>query len=369
MAAMLRGRRDVLKAAASLGAAATLARPAIAQARRKITIVVGTPTIDSATDDFFAGIPIGAGFYAEEGLDVDVQTSAGSTAAVSLLMSGQAQFCTHGTPGLFYAVDHALPIKGVICPIPDYFVSVAVDEAGPIKSIADLRGKTIGVNAQGGAPYYVIRAVIRKLGMNPDTDVNFLAVGTTLPALDALRRNRVKALVEWDTIFALFEFNGAKLRYFRPDPLPSLGFTHTTNTQDSTIEREPAMVAGVCRAIAKSIVMLAAAEPAELTRLHYKVFPASKPTGLSEDDILRLDGQRQAARRQFMRYQQQVFDRTEKIGDATDAQIEGQRDLLFSGGEIKNQYPPDRYFTRRFIDQANAFDVPAMITRAKAFRA
>jgi hypothetical protein len=121
--------------------------------------------------------------------------------------------------------------------------------------------------------------------------------------------------------------------------------------------------------MAKSIVYLAAADPAELTKLHYKILPATKPTSLTEAQIFDLDAKKQAARKLFTRYKQRVFDRTEKIGDASDADIEGQRDLLFSGGEIKQQLPPDRYFTRAFIDQINAFDIPAMIARAKAFRA
>jgi len=288
---------------------------------------------------------------------------------MNLMVSGRAQFTTHGTAGLFSAVDKGVPVKGFICQVPDYFVSIAVDAEGPIGSFADLKGKTIGVSANGGAPVFVTKAVMKQMGWNPDSDVEFLAVGTALPALDALRRNRVQALVEWDSIFALFEFHGAKFRYFRPDPIPRLGFTHTTNTLIPTIEQEPETVAGLGRAMAKAIVYMAAAPQAELTKLHFKVFPASKPAGLSEDDILRLDALRMHARAQFMRFPQRVFDRTEQIGDASDAQIEGQRDLLHGGGEISHAYPPERYFTRQFVGRFNAIDVPALIAQARAFRA
>ena len=285
------------------------------------------------------------------------------------MVSGQAQFTTHGTAGLLGAVDHGVPIKGFICQVPDYFVSIAVQEDGPIKRFEDLKGKTIGVSANGGAPVYVVKAIMQRLGWNPDTDVQFLAVGTSLPALDALQRGRVQAIVEWDSIFALFEFHGAKLRYFRPDPIPRIGFAHSTNTTLETIQKDPQMVAGLGRAMAKSIVYMAAAHPAELTRLHFKMFPASRPTNLSEADILRLDALRLAARLQFMRIQQRVFARTEQLGDCSDAGIESERDLLYQGGELKQSLPAASYFTRQFLPAFNAIDVPALIAQAKAFRA
>jgi len=359
-------RRTALKGAALLP---VLAAPAIAQSRRKVTLVYGVQVIDSSADDFFAAIPLGLGFYADEGLDVDIQTVAGAAGAVNLLMSGQAQFTTHGTALLFSAVDRGAPIRSFICQVPDYFVSIAVLEDGPIKRFEDLKGKTIGINANGGAPLLVVKAVMQQLGWNPNNDVEFLAVGTSLPALDALQRDRVQAIVEWDSIFALFEFHGAKLRYFRPDPIPRIGFTHSTNTTIETIQKDPRMVAGLGRAMAKAIVYMAAAPPAELTKLHFRMFPASRPTNLGETDILRLDALRLAARLQFMRIQQRVFARAEQLGDCSDAGIESERDLLYQGGELKQSLPAASYFTRQFLPAFNAIDVPALIAQAKAFRA
>jgi NitT/TauT family transport system substrate-binding protein len=364
-------RRTVLKAAGStLGvlAISPFPAPAIAQARRKVTLVYGVQTIDSAADGFFASIPLGMGFYEEEGLDVEIQTVAGAAAAVNLLASGRAQFSTHGTAGIFAGAGRGVPMKSFICQVVDYFTSIGVLKDGPIQKLEDLKGKTIGISAIGGAPTLIMKAAMRKLGWNPETDVELLAVGTALPALDALRRNRVQALVVWDSIFALFEFHGGDFRYFRPDPIPQIGFTHSTNTLIDTIEKDPDLVARMSRALAKSIVVMAAAEPAELTKLHFKMFPASKPTGLDDADLLRLDALRLNARRQFMRLPQRVFERTEKLGDVSDSQIAGLRDLLFEGGEIPQPLPVERYFTRQFLDQMNSFDVPALIEKARLFK-
>lgn len=372
-------RRKILQAAgAAFGvlaadrlARAGKARPAAAAAAgpsKRAVLVYGVPTLD-VTTSFFGAVPQALGYYKEEGIDVDVQTVNGAAAAINLLTSGRAQFSSHGTAGLFDAVDKGAPVKGFICQIPDYFVSIAVLKDSPITSVAQLKGKTIGVNAVGGAPDFVMRAVAQRQGWTPDRDLEFLAVGTGVPALDALRRGRIQALALWDSIFAEFEFLGAQFRFFRPDPLPSTGFTHSSNVMTRTLQDDPGLVTAMARAQAKSIVFMAAADPAELTRLHYKVYPATKPTGLSDADAVREGVALMKARAPFMRFKQRVFDRIELLGDASDPMIASMRDLLYTGKELKQSLPPDAYFTRQFVPVMNNIDFKAIINDAKSFKA
>lgn len=357
-------RRALLATASS-----ALAMPAIAQSRRKVTLVYAIQTIDSAADGFFSSLPIGLGFYADEGLDVEIQTVAGSAVAVNLLANGRADFTTHGTAGLFAGVDKGVPMQGFISQIPDYFLSIAVDKDGPIQTMADLKGKVIGVPAIGGSPMVIAQAAMKNLGWDPAKDASFIAVGTGVPAVEAMKRGRVQALVSFDSVFALFEFYGGNFRYFRPDPIPALGFTHTTNTMVATLRKDPTMALGIGRAMIKSLVYMAAAPTEELTKLHFKVYPNAKSASLTEAEAFRLDALRQKARLAFMRPQARVFARTEPLGDATDAEIIGQRDLLVLGGDVKNPQPPETYFTRQFIADYNKVDVPGLIAKAKAFRA
>ena len=46
-----------------------------------------------------------------------------------------------------------------------------------IKSVQDLKGKTLGTSAFGGAPEIIARLVLRHFGLDPDKDVKFIAVG------------------------------------------------------------------------------------------------------------------------------------------------------------------------------------------------
>ena len=56
-----------------------------------------------------------------------------------------------------------------------------------------------------------------------------------------------------------------------------------------------------------------------MSKLHLKLFPASKPTNITDADALRPDGLQLQARKQFMRLKQRLFGRAEKLGDIDDA--------------------------------------------------
>ncbi|MEQ9815065.1 MAG: ABC transporter substrate-binding protein [Azospirillaceae bacterium] len=364
-------RRTALKgigAGSAALAASSFPMPAIGQSLRPVTLVYGVQTVDVSTG-FFSSIPMHFGFYEEEGLEVEIQSVSGSSAALNVLAADQAQVSSHGSAGMFAGVGRGVDMQSFICQIPDYFVSVGVAADSPFQSFEDLRGQTIGISAEGGSPHLVMSAIFSNLGWVEGEDFEYLAVGTALPALDALQRDRVQALALWDTIFAGFEFQGQEFRHFRPDPIPSLGFTHSSNAMRSTIENEPEMIAGLTRAMNKAIVVMAAAEQDELTKLHYQVFPESEPTGMSEEESLRMSRLRMEARKPNMRLEQRVFEQTERLGDITDSQIAGHRDLLASGGSIPEALPVDRYFTREFLDYGNDFDIDALIEQARDFRA
>jgi NitT/TauT family transport system substrate-binding protein len=356
-------RRTLLAGAA--GTAALLAMPAIAQTRRKIGISYGIATLDSSADAVYASIPMHFGFYEEEGLEVEIMPVAGAAAAANLMAAGQATAMVTGSTGLYGAVDNGVPAIAFMCPIPDYYSSFATLKNSPYQNFSDLKGKVIGISSP--ALNLVVDAAARNQGWQPE-DLTKLVVGTSLPALDALRQGRIDALMLWDSIYALFEANGAELNYFVPEPFPQIGFSQCNSVMVPTLEKDPELIAKVARAMAKSIVILASAAPAELTKLHFKTFPASRPTGLSEEQLIDLDGRRLAARKTYMRLQQRVFDRTEKIGDVADDKVEFFAKLLADGGALKKALPASSYFTRQFVPAMNDFDVPGLIERGRSFR-
>lgn len=49
-----------------------------------------------------------------------------------------------------------------------------LDATGTIKTVEDLRGKTVGATGQGSTPEYIFRYILKENGIDPDTDINLV---------------------------------------------------------------------------------------------------------------------------------------------------------------------------------------------------
>jgi len=87
-----------------------------------------------------------------------------------------------------------LPIKGIADVAqdgPSFSTVYAVTPNSPIKSVKDLKGQTIAVNAFGGAVDMAARSVLKKNGLAPDTDVRIIEAG--FGAMEAMtKENKIQ---------------------------------------------------------------------------------------------------------------------------------------------------------------------------------
>jgi NitT/TauT family transport system substrate-binding protein len=77
-------------------------------------------------------------------------------------------------------VNANLPIKGIADVAqdgPSFSTVYGVAANSPIKSVKDLKGQTIAVNAFGGAVDMAARSVLQKNGLTPDKDVRIIEAG------------------------------------------------------------------------------------------------------------------------------------------------------------------------------------------------
>lgn len=130
--------------------------------------------------------------------DLKVTFTRGTPEAASLIAAGQ---CDMGT--LSFAIFAASVLKDVV-PGGMSIVSDIFQDArpgfksnayfvladSPIKKVADLKGKTIGINAFGSAVDLVVRVVLKKNGLDPKKDVQIVEV--PFPSMGpAIREKRV----------------------------------------------------------------------------------------------------------------------------------------------------------------------------------
>jgi NitT/TauT family transport system substrate-binding protein len=133
------------------------------------------------------------GFFKQKGISLEVITMRGGPAAANALISGDVDLVTG-------ALEQALKMKAkgqdikVIASIQHkspFAIVVPVDS--PVKSLADLKGKTIGVTAVGSSSDVQLRGYMRQLGMDPDKDFQIAGLGASI--LPAFERGQVPAAI------------------------------------------------------------------------------------------------------------------------------------------------------------------------------
>jgi NitT/TauT family transport system substrate-binding protein len=75
------------------------------------------------------------------------------------------------------------------------------------KSVADLKGKKIGVTAPGSSTNVMANFVLAKAGLKP-SDVSFIGVGATNAALAAIRQGQIDAISHLDPVVTMLERAG-----------------------------------------------------------------------------------------------------------------------------------------------------------------
>jgi len=145
------------------------------------------------------------GFFQGEGLQGEF-IRINPAIAFQALVGGEIDYYTVLGPGV------AAAIRGVSVKLVAAYVPVAPTTLlvrPEIKSIPELKGKTIGVNAYGGALEGMARLMLRHFGIDPDKEVKFLATGPLDARFGAMKQGLTHATLGSPPI----DFLGKKLGF------------------------------------------------------------------------------------------------------------------------------------------------------------
>jgi NitT/TauT family transport system substrate-binding protein len=158
--------------------------------------------------------------------------------------------------------------------------------ASSIKTIADLKGRHIGVSTFGTTDYPVGKDLLRLAGFDPEKDVTWVAVGEDVTAGLALKTDRVDALVYFDTGFGEIEAAGIPLRYL---PLPRNGPRVGGNyvaALPSMLSQHRSWAVRLARGIVKGEVFIQE-NPDAAAYVFIRMFPEAAPKGQSLQDQIK----------------------------------------------------------------------------------
>jgi len=165
---------------AALAAALTLAATA-AQAQEKV--VIGLPTSPPNVVHMPVIIAKDLGLYKKAGLDVETVSLGDGTKVYRALLAGNIDFgLTPGAPTIIGRANGAT-VKALSANLPKFEASMIV--RANVKTMADLKGKRIGIQEPGGFADILSRSVLRAAKIDPK-EVNFVSIASEdVPALVA----------------------------------------------------------------------------------------------------------------------------------------------------------------------------------------
>lgn len=189
-------------------AAASLPNLAFAQTleKPKCTIAVGGKNL-------FYYLPLTIaeqlGYFKDEGLDLTIVDFAGGARALQAVVGGSADVVSgafeHTVNMQFKGQPmRAFALQGLA---PQIVLGVNPKTMPNFKTVADLKGKKIGVTAPGSSTNVLVNFVLAKAGLKP-SDVSIVGVGASNGAVAAMRSGQIDAMSNLDPVVTLLQRSG-----------------------------------------------------------------------------------------------------------------------------------------------------------------
>ena len=228
------------------------------------------------------------GYLAEEGIEVETIVFNGSAVLLPQIV---ARRVTVGFPNPDPLVisrqpgKDPLPLKFFYNVIRENVWEFAVLAGSPVKTLADLKGRKIGVGALTFGNIPLTRAMFKEIGLEVGRDIDLVPTGLGAPAFLALKDGRVDALNLFETLHTQLETQGTPLRRLRmPQKYLDL-FSNGFIAHEDTIRSNPKLLAAFGRAFAKATLVCNVNRPG-CVRAAWKEDPSLKPPGANEAKIL-----------------------------------------------------------------------------------
>ena len=206
----------------------------------------------STTSGFGYGywIAYDQGFYEDEGLNVTLEGTGGSSDVAQILAANNAEAGMGVPSAMLPAIEQGAALYPFFTYAYGEVFDVVVPTGSSITDIAGLAGRTIGISELAGGEVPLVRALLVEAGLDPDTDVDIIEVGTDAPSVKlALDNDQIQAYSSAKSDIASMNATGLDTVSIAPpslDNLPAEGLLATEDTKD-----DDELLIGLGRATAK----------------------------------------------------------------------------------------------------------------------
>jgi NitT/TauT family transport system substrate-binding protein len=358
---MLTVCRGALALTLAVGGAAALAGDAIAQSK-KMTLVQMHPNMGVGEEVFLYAVPKRLGYFAAEGLEVEIQNSQTGMISAQVLQSNNAQVGTTAAEAVMALREQNGDLVSFFNLKRNAGTFLIVLQDSPINKLEDLKGKNIGAPSFGAGGGLALKQNLTEIGMTPDQYTG-IATGAGPAAIAALRTGKIDALVMWDAMLAAAENTGLQLRIVKI-PLEERMVGTTLATKKAFAAANPKELAGYCRAMTKGL-LFTATNRAAAVRLFWEEFPTTKPANL--DDSTALKNSVHVMDR-FLEMALQGQPEGGRFGEFITENWKNTHQAFVKMGTLKGTESPTASFTEEFIPACNDFDRAHVVAKAQSMK-
>lgn len=244
MAHLSLSRRQFLRATSAAAAAIGAGRARVASAQASIKL--GTAVLG---DYSLAGPFIVAaekGFFKAENLNVEFVPFRGGPALVNAVMAGDVLLGAAGGTDILVFREAGRPLKMVATQTEGNHFTLNV--APEIQSVAELKGKAIGVTAPGATTWIFARMLARAQGWDADRDVQVVGLGGLDAQLAALSRKEIHAFV-WGDGGAVTQLQGKSRVLMRLDKVTPRWISQIQYVSEENIKRNADQIRKAMKAV------------------------------------------------------------------------------------------------------------------------
>lgn len=149
------------------------------------------------------------GYFKAEGLDLTIVDFAGGSRALQAVVGGSADVVSGAfehTVNMQFKGQHlrAFVLQGAA---PQIVLGINPKTMPGFKTIADLKGKKVGVTAPGSSTNVMLNFALAKAGLKP-SDVSVIGVGAGNGAVAAMRSGQIDAISNLDPVITLLQRSG-----------------------------------------------------------------------------------------------------------------------------------------------------------------
>jgi len=207
------------------------------------------------------------GYFDREGLKFSPTWATSGAVLLQGLVGGDFQVANIGPSQLYAAIENGAcarvlrPTEGAAYGLIAQ-PKLHLNRELPYPAVLEqMKGRTIGIAARGAAQELVLRKLLKDAGLNPDSDVTWLAIGAGATATAAFAAEKVDILMSVSQIEENLQANGTKfdklLNLSGPDSVLGTFWQAIAAANCKWADHHPDTVMKFCRALNRGFDALA----------------------------------------------------------------------------------------------------------------